>query len=270
MPFDYTAVTAESIKTATEEGIAAASALADRAAAAAPGEDVLTLLDQVGPQLGHTYGKGAFMGRAAVAAEVREAGVAAEEQLSKWAEDLVFRDDLYASVKAYSETADAAGLTGERRRLLEFWMRDFRRAGHELSAADRAEVQKLKNRLIELTVEFQRNIDEHKDWLDLTREQLAGLPEEFIEGLDPGEAEGTYRVSMDYPEYYPFMRHAVDRDLREQLQFKNWNRAVAENRPLLEEAVAVRARIAALLGYPTWAHHGMEPKMAKQPSGRWK
>ena len=225
MPFDYTAVTAESVSAVTDEGIAAAAVLADRVAVAAAGDDVLLLLDQIGATLADSYGRGAFMGRAATDSSVREAGVAAEETLSKWAEDLVFRDDLYAAVRAFSTTDAAAALGGERRRLLDFWLRDFRRAGHELSAGDRAEVQRLKSRLIELTVEFQRNIDEHKDWLDLTREQLDGLPDGYIDGLDAGATEGTYRVSMDYPEYYPFMRQAVDRALRELLKLKNWHSA---------------------------------------------
>ena len=72
----------------------------------------------------------------------------------------------------------------------------------------------------------------------MTREDLAGLPETYIERLEPGETEGTYRVSMDYPDYIPFIEEAQNRDLRRQMQFKFWNRAAEANTPLMAEAVA--------------------------------
>src|SRR5690606_28517584 len=41
--------------------------------------------------------------------------------------------------------------------------------------------------------------------------------------------------------------------------------AVEANRPLWTETLTTRHRIAGLMGEPTWAHHAMEPKMAKTP-----
>jgi thimet oligopeptidase len=156
-------------------------------------------------------------------------------------------------------------LEGERARLLEHWLRDFRRAGHALSPEDRAELERLRTRLVEVEVAFQRNINEFRDGIEVTREQLAGLPDDFIERLSAGEQAGTYRVSLDYPEVNPFLEQAHDRGLRRELFIKNWNKAAAANRPLLDEALDLRRRVAALLGEPTWAHHAMELKMAKNP-----
>ena len=156
-------------------------------------------------------------------------------------------------------------LEGERARLLEHWLRDFRRAGHELGADERAELERLRTRLVEVEVAFQRNLNEYRDGIDVTREQLAGLPDAYVERLSPGEREGTYRVSLDYPEVNPFLEQAHDRDLRRELFHKNWNKAVAANRPLLDEALDLRRRVAVLLGHPTWAHHAMEVKMARTP-----
>ncbi len=41
--------------------------------------------------------------------------------------------------------------------------------------------------------------------------------------------------------------------------------AVAANRPILEEALELRRRIAQLFGMPTWAHYALEVKMAGTP-----
>ena len=132
-------------------------------------------------------------------------------------------------------------------------------------AEQRAELEGLRTRLVELEVAFQRNLNEYHDWIEVDRDGLAGLPDSYVERLRPGERDGTYRVSLDYPEINPFMEQAQDRDLRRELFRKNWNKAVAVNRPLLEEALELRRRIAALLGHPTWAHYAMEVKMAAAP-----
>jgi peptidyl-dipeptidase Dcp len=62
------------------------------------------------------------------------------------------------------------------------------------------------------------------------------------------------------------MEQARRRDLREELEFHEWTTAVEENRPLLVEGLAVRRRIAALLGYESWAHYAMEVRMAREPA----
>ena len=126
-------------------------------------------------------------------------------------------------------------------------------------------MQEKQQRLIELQVEFSKNLDEWDDHIDVTREDLAGLSDDYIARLAAGDVEGTYRISMAYPDYVPFLEQGKNRDLRRRLQFKFWNQAVTANKPLLAQAVAVRQEMAALLGYPTWAHYAMETKMAASP-----
>ena len=81
----------------------------------------------------------------------------------------------------------------------------------------------------------------------------------------PAAADGTYRVSLDYPEVYPYLSQASDRASRKALFDKHWSRATTENRPLLAEALRLRQRAAELLGYPSWAHYAIEEKMAEHP-----
>ncbi len=111
-------------------------------------------------------------------------------------------------VRAFADTDEGTALTGEEARLLAHWLRDFRRAGHELDDDDRAELERLRTRLVEVQVAFQRNLNDFRDGIDVTREQLAGLSDAYVERLKPGSREGTYRVSLDYPELNPFMQQA--------------------------------------------------------------
>ncbi|HET8571493.1 MAG TPA: M3 family metallopeptidase [Candidatus Limnocylindria bacterium] len=268
MLYDYTTVTPESVASDTDAGIASADALVDAAAASADAptfDDTLRRLELAGAAVADAYGPGAFMAQVHPDAAVRDAGQEAEERINKWRVALAFRDDVYRAVRAYAATDDAKQLSGERARLLEHWLRDFRRAGHELEPEQRAELERLRNRLVEIEIAFQRNVNEYEDWIEVSREQLAGLPEDFVERLKPGQAPGTYRVSLDYPEVNPFLEQARDRSLREVLSRKSWNKAVEANRALLTEALELRQRIADLLGHPTWAHHAMEVKMAGNP-----
>ncbi len=262
---DYTTLTPEAVRAVVADAIEQADRLiAGAVAATGPRTYANTLdpLDRAITLANDAYGVGGFMSQVHPDEAVRTAGAAAEEMHSKWVAGLAFRRDLFEAVDEYSRTDDAAGLDGERRRNLHFWLRDFRRAGHALPAPDRERVEQLRNRLIEINVAFERNLAEWDDGIDMTAEELTGLPESYLERLEPGTQAGTRRVTVSYPDYVPFMDQAKDRDARRRLQFKFLNRAAPDNMPLLNEAVALRWEIARLLGYPTFAEYAMEPKMA--------
>ena len=266
MSFTF-ANTPEEIDTITEQAIQRADAIVSTLVATSPRTTAATLLplDEIGAIIGDSFGRGGFMAFVHPDPAVREAGRRAEERLQKWAVDLVFRDDLYRAVKEYAETDEAQALTGEPARLLDFTLRDLRRAGHELDPQAREEAKRIAARLVELSVAFDRNIADWEDHLTVPANGLDGLPDAYIARLQPGELEGTYKVTMAYPDVIPFLENARRRDLRQELAFKFNTRAVEANTPLLEEAVRLRRRTAELFGLPSWAHYAMEEQMAKGP-----
>ena len=269
MPHDYTSVTAATVSAIVDAAIASADRHVESIVQVAGPRtygNTLAPLDAAGVAISDASGRGAFMARVHPDPAVRAEGTAAEERLAKWGTELVMRADLAAAIRDYAASDDAAQLEGLEARNLAFWLRDLRRAGHDLDDTDRNRLRALRRRLIELQVAFNRNLDDWDDGIEVSREGLTGLPESYVERLDPGSADGTYRVSMKYPDYIPFIEEAENRDLRRQLQHKFWNRAADENLPLLEEAVAIREEMAALLGYDTWAEYAMEVKMA-DPAG---
>jgi thimet oligopeptidase len=268
MLHDYTGTTADSVKSTVDEALADADALIDKAVASveAPSfEATIRPIDLAGAAAIGGYARGAFMAYVHPETDVRDAGQAAEEQVMKWNVGLTFREDLYRAVRAFADTPEAAALEGEQKRLLEFWLRDFRRAGHELAPDDKAELERLRQRLVELEVAFTRNINDDQEGIEVSREDLNGLPDEYIERLSPGSKPATYKVSIKNPELVPFMAQARDRSLREKLFRRNWTSAMDTNKPLLEEALGIRHRIAGLFGLPTWAHYALEIKMAGAP-----
>ena len=177
---------------------------------------------------------------------LRETAREWDEKLSKYAVELGFREDLYEAVKEYAATAEAAALAGEEQRLLERTLRDYRRNGFELPKEQRERVQELMNRLVELGTEFRKAIDTWDDGIVVTREELAGMPDRWIDGLKTVDEDGEtkYRVSLDYPEIMPFMDNAESGELRRELFLKNQNKGGDANIKVLEEAIRVRSEIA--------------------------
>ena len=259
--------TADEVTTLTDEAIAEADALLARVVAEPfdTFDAVLAPLDEAADVLGRAYGRGAFLADVHPDPELRDVARAAQERIQQWQVAMTFREDLAAAVRAYADTDDADGLDGERARLLAFVLRDLRRAGHGLDPDARAEMRECSGRLVELGIAFQRNLAEHEDPLVVTREDLAGLPDSYVEGLAAGPDDGTYLVTLSYPDAIPFLDRADRRDLRQELDRRFNTRAEDANRPLLAEAVRLRARIAELLGQPSWAHHQLEERMASHP-----
>lgn len=268
MPFDYTSAGGATIDAVVDRTIADGNELI-REVVELSGDrtfsNTMRPLEEMAVLTSHAYGRGPFLGNVSTDSEVRDTARAAEERLTKWQVDIEFRQDLYNAVKEFSATNEAHRLEPQQKRFLDFTMRDFRRAGHELGERDRSELKKLQGRMVELSVAFSKNLAEYEDYLIVTAIDLDGLPDGYADHLEPGEQEGTFKVSMDYPDVVPFMESAIRRDLREELTFKFNSQAVEANRPVLEEAIQIRERIATIFEHASWAHHGMEVKMAKRP-----
>ncbi len=265
---DYSALTPADIEAGVDQAIVDADAVISEIVEVTGErtfENTMRPLDAIADVLDRATTRYTFMGYVHVDKEVRAAAKQGEERLAKWGSDVYFRDDLYAAIHEYAATDEAASLTGEHRRLLDFALRDLRRAGHELDQATRERVQELTQRGIELGVRFQQNIDEWEAGILCDREDLVGMPDAWIDGLTVDEETGKYRVSIDYPELIPFLENSPRRDLREQLRYEFNTVAVEENRVLLEEALTLRQDIAEAFTLPSWAHHRLETRMAKTP-----
>ncbi len=266
---DYSRLTPSETIEIVNAAIAAANHLIDNAISETSDRsyaNTLAPLDQALNLVRDADGISGFMARIHPDETIRAAGSSADETIQKWLSDLAFNRDLYEAVRDYSLSAAATELEGEWSRNLDLWLRDFRRAGQELDADDRAKLQALRNDLIELHVAYERNLDEWDDGLEVSRSDLGGMSEAYLARLAPGSSDGTYRVTVTYPDYVPLMEQCTNRDLRQKMQFKFMNRAADANLPLLNRAVQVRWEIARLLGYETFVDLALEPKMADPES----
>ncbi len=269
--FDFTSVTPETARAAGDAAITEVEATLDRLVAVPKAQrtfaNTVQPLDDVRAALSLAGGRYGFLANVAADEALRNEAREVEQRLDTYSTTLGFREDVFLALRDYSQQPEAVALGAIEARYLAHVLRDFRRNGFALGPTEREQVQSMKERLVALSVDFRRNIDEADDALWLSREDLIGLPVSYLERLQrrEGAAGPQYRVSLEYPEYYPFMDAAEREDLRRDLFLLNQNKAAAANLPILEEALSLRDQIANTLGYESWAHYAMETRMAESP-----
>lgn len=221
------------------------------------------LFEEIGSDLGDEATSPTFPKYVSTDKKVRDAAHDCETLLEQFGVEIYSREDLYGALKAYAARGEP--LQGEDKKLLEKTLLDFRRNGMELDPKGRKRVQKLKKKLVRLEGEFGKNLNEVKDYLAVAPAELEGLPEDFVKRLDKAEG-GKLKVTLDYPDYFPFMRNAKSVEARKKLEQKFNNRAASANGRLLKKVLKLRREVSEALGYPTYAHYIQEDRMAKNPS----
>ncbi|KAJ6096903.1 hypothetical protein N7486_007649 [Penicillium sp. IBT 16267x] len=197
--------------------------------------------------------------------KLRDASSKAEELMDEFFIEAVMREDVFKLVDAALNKNE--DLDPESRRLLEKAHKDFVRNGLGLPAGpQRARFKEIKKRLSQLSIEFQKNLNEENGGIWFTPEELDGVPEDVTSGLKRGEGEnaGKLWLTFKYPDLFPTMKYAKDSEIRKQVMVANENKC-NQNVPLFREAIVLRDEAARLLGYPNHAAFRIEDKMAKTP-----
>ncbi len=193
---------------------------------------------------------------------VRKAAEEAVKVIQKESLDMEYDDDLFRAFKEYRDKN--IPLEGEDARLFKDMTRGFRRMGFDLPPEERERVKQNFRKMQELGLEFSSNLNKYQDHILATREELDGLPEGYIEGL---KREGDfYMVSLQYPEFGPFMENATNAQKREELAHKNNRKGGERNLAIAKELRELRKKNSIMLGYETFTDYATEPRMAKNRS----
>jgi oligopeptidase A len=191
---------------------------------------------------------------------------------------------LYEKYKAIAKGPDYAGLSPERRKIVDNALRDFRLSGAELPETEKPRFAALQERQAELSKNFSDHV------LDATNayahyvnqlDDLAGLPEDAIAAArQAAEKDGRegWKFTLHFPSYFPVMQYAENRILRETLYRAYVTRASDlgahygggklewDNTENLAEQLALRTEEATMLGFANFAEVSLAPKMAESPA----
>lgn len=190
----------------------------------------------------------------------------AEKTVKKMQEELVdieYDPELYRAVKEFTETVEAGELEGEDKKLFTDMLRDYRRMGFDLPQEKQDSLKIIIKRLQKLQTEFILNINNYKDHILVTQEELSGLSENYIKSLEKDEETGKYKVSLAASEFLPFVDNATDASKRKELTDKSLHKGGQVNIDILKEVLPLRQAQAELLGYSNFVDYAAEPRMAK-------
>ena len=200
-------------------------------------------------------------------------------KLSAYYTELGQNADLYNATLALMESSEFASLKTEQQQQLHQSVRDFKLGGVSLNDDDKQRFGEIAQSLSKLTTEFSDNVlDATNAWEKLLPDasSLDGMPESAIAAAKQraeAKSQNGYLINLEFPSYMAVMMFANDRKLREEMYTAFCTRASDEgphagtydNSENLAEILRLRAEKASLLGYDSFAHLSVVPKMVDSP-----
>jgi oligopeptidase A len=233
-------------------------------------------VEELSYRLSRVFSPISHLNAVANSAEMREAYNACVPLLTEYSSELGQNAALqagYAQVlKNEGEALDPA-----QRKLLENALRDFRLAGVDLPADQKARYREMAQRLAHLATKFSENV------LDAARAytrsvtnsaELAGLPGNAIDraAADAREAhKAGWLFKLDQPTYMTIMSSAENEQLRRDI-YEAWITRASElgpsagrfdNNAIIAEILPLRHELAKLLGFANFADFALATRMAK-------
>lgn len=196
---------------------------------------------------------------------LRDASTEAEKLLDDFSVESNMREDVFKLVDAAVKKNEK--LDAESQRLAEKLRKSYIRNGLGVSAGpERDRFKEIKKRLSEISISFQKTLNEENGGLWFTPNELDGVPDDLLSTLEKGtgDNEGKLRLTFKYPDLFPCLKYAKNAKTRQRVFVENENKC-NQNVPLFREAVVLRDEAARILGYKNHAEYRIEDKMAKTP-----
>ena len=192
--------------------------------------------------------------------KMRSAAVEAIQKLNDFDVGIDYRQDVYHSVRAYAETNPQPQPVEQR--LLDFTLRDYKRAGLTLDETKRRQVESLRKQIAFWDTHFAVNNNNASAKLTFSKDDLEGVSADFVSQIKTGEDQYTVDANVT-PQFLAVASNCVKEETRKKLQMARDSRAKDKNLPIAAKVISLRAQLASLLGYPSWADYQTETRMAK-------
>ena len=258
--------TPEAVETAMKNAIAKANAALDGIGAQDPAKvtfkSTVVALDDVSYEANLAANRATIIKETNTSPAMRAAAENAVKAFQDWAVGVDYRQDVYKAIKAFADTHPK--VSGEDEKLLKETMRDYRRAGLELSSDQRKEIEELRKELSKLGTDFDTNIVKSNAPVMFSKADLNGLPESFLASPHIKTGDDVYTVMANVTwQFNTVQENARNEATRKQLYIVRETLAKDKNVPLLNQMLALRNQIALRLGYKSWDDYQTEVKMAK-------
>jgi oligopeptidase A len=214
--------------------------------------------------------------------ELREVYNATLPRITQYYAEMGQNFALFVKFKALRNSAEFAGLSVARKKIIENELRDFRLGGAELPDAQKARYLEIQERLSELSSRFSDNLLDATNDYSLVienKDELSGLPDDVLQAAQeaaqaasPQTAEKSgWMFTLKAPSYMPIIQYADNRDLREKMyraygtRASEFGKPVWDNTKLMDEIVKLRGEEARMLGFANFGELSLASKMASSP-----
>ncbi|HMJ62639.1 MAG TPA: M3 family metallopeptidase, partial [Bryobacteraceae bacterium] len=234
-------------------------------------KDILLALDQMTEPLDFAMALIRHLESVVTTPELRAAHNAVQGPVSAFYTSIALNENLWNAVQAVNENGEREKLAPVHRRYLDKTVTGFRRAGADLDAAGKKQLEELDVALTKATTKFSENVLDATnayEFLITDESKLAGLPESArMAARASAQSKGKegWRLTLQGPSYTAALTYLDDRAIRRDLWAASNTRATGgqyDNRGLLSEILGLRRRKAKLLGYRDFADLVLEERMA--------
>lgn len=202
-----------------------------------------------------------FLSSVAPSKAVRDASLACDTNVENEFSALTALPGLNSAVEFAAASGTAKSVYDKK--LTDLWLETLHRSGAQLPPSRRTAFVKLESTLHDVENRFGRNLADDATTIELPSRQSSGLGGDMLAGF--ARTNGGYTVPVNSGSY-EFLTQSTNEDARRAYYIAFNNRAAAANVPLLEQAIAVRDRLAHLLGFETWADYRLADRMAGTPA----
>ncbi len=185
---------------------------------------------------------------------------------------------LFAQYRALADSPAFATYDVARRKVVENALRDFHLGGAELGETEKARFAEIQETLSSLSARFSQNVLDATDAYALylhEEAELAGLPADTVamcRAAAEQEGKAGWKLGLQMPCYLPVQAYAENCGLRETLYRASAVRASEfdlperDNSMAINQILALRTELAALLGFASYADYSVATKMAQSPA----
>ncbi len=189
-------------------------------------------------------------------AVVRAESFACAAEYSSFSKILYTRSDIYQAVR------DAIPRDDNEKQLLQYHRKRFEKSGLALDDAKRSELTAALSTVSGKEKQFNKNIADDQTVVEFTTEELAGVPQDYLDSFAK-TADGTkYALTPEYQNYAGVVKYAQSAATRQKMMLAYHQVGGSANIALLSEAIDARRKIANLAGYATWGDYQTDGRMA--------
>lgn len=242
-------------------------------------ENLIAPLDEADDRLNAAWSPVSHLNAVLNSDELRKAYNACLPKLSEYATELGQHKGLFHAYKGLAESECFAGLSPSQQKSINNALRDFHLSGIDLPEEQQSRYKVISSRLSELHSKFSENVlDATQAWSKqvTAQEEVKGVPESALalaaQTAKQRNLEG-WVFTLDFPSYQPIITYCENRELRREMYEAYVTRASdvgpcageRDNKPLMDEILALRHELAQLLGFNNYAEYSLAKKMARTP-----